>query len=564
MNLLDIRKKIDLIDEQIIRLLSERIKCSEDVAYYKKNHNIAQFQKEREKEMLRARVELGESLSLSSEFIEELWGNILSQSHKVQKPIVSNAELGSAIKKGESENVFLKWNKGKKLKYCCCPMRIKLDIFELFSRIYANFDDFFFLESLGQDKEFSRYSYLGFGSKMQIQARGEKIWIDNKEIECGKNPWDYLCNNFPLALLPESDDFQGGLVGYNSFESFQYREKSISLNTNFDQKNKEGGFFDFEFALYSEGLKYNLSTGLIEYFTLAENNSAQIEEILQSPVELSPLKVEEKGSNMSDEEFENIVNDLKKEIVKGNIFQIVPSRKYFFDIQGSTLEIYKNLREQNPSPHMFFLKFGERELIGSSPELVARVEGQSVESYPIAGTRSRGKTDEEDLQLEKELLSDAKEVAEHMMLVDMARDDLGRVCEYASVKVDKLKVVKKFSHVQHIVSHVSGKLMKDKNAFDAVMASFPMGTVSGAPRIEAYKLIQQKEKAPRGPYSGSVGFFSFSGSAVAALPIRSLFIDNGSAYTQAGAGVVHDSIPEFERKEVEKKMGAIKKALLSF
>ncbi|MBT4937019.1 anthranilate synthase component I family protein [Candidatus Peregrinibacteria bacterium] len=264
---------------------------------------------------------------------------------------------------------------------------------------------------------------------------------------------------------------------------------------------------------------------------------------------------------MSEKEFEAIVNDFKEEIVKGNIFQIVPSRKYYFDIQGSTLEIYKHLREQNPSPHMFFLKFGERELIGSSPELVARIQGQKVESYPIAGTRSRGATDEEDMQLEKELLSDEKEVAEHMMLVDMARDDLGRVCEYASVKVDKMKVVKKFSHVQHLVSHVSGELMKDKNAFDAVMASFPMGTVSGAPRIAAYKLIQEKEKIPRGPYAGSVGFFSFSGSAVAALPIRSIFIDDNSAYTQAGAGVVYDSIPEFERKEVEKKLGAVKRAL---
>jgi len=253
---------------------------------------------------------------------------------------------------------------------------------------------------------------------------------------------------------------------------------------------------------------------------------------------------------------------LKQEIDKGNVFQIVPSRKYFYEVTGSSLEIYQRLREQNPSPHMYFLKFGDRQIIGSSPELVARVENGKVESYPIAGTRSRGATEAEDLALEKELLADEKEIAEHLMLVDMARDDLGRVCEYGSVKVDKLKIVKKFSHVQHIVSHVSGVLAKDKTMFDAVMTSFPMGTVSGAPRIEAVKLLHKHEKMPRGPYAGFVGFFSFSGEAIAALAIRSIFIHGKNAYTQAGAGVVYDSVPEFERKEIDKKSQAMKMALL--
>ena len=545
MNLSDIRKEIDRIDTEILQLFAERMKQAVNVAHYKKTHNLAQFQAEREKQLLEKKREIGKELGLRPDTVEKLFRLFIEESHFVQSPILAITESTQDI------SIF----QLPKLQYQEKILDINLDIFDVFTRIYANFDTFFFLESLGQDKDFSRFSYLGFGPKMLIQARGNILWIDGKEQDCDGNPWEFLKKHFPQNLLEASQEFKGGLVGYSSFEAYRYQEKKI------DAFADNEDFYDFEFGLYLEGLKYNLQTGEISYFTLDKDNSEKIFDVLNEPVNVSPLKVQEKGSNMTDEDYENIVQELRQEIVKGNVFQIVPSRKFFFKIEGATLDIYKHLREKNPSPHMFFLKFDDRQLIGSSPELVARVENGMVESYPIAGTRSRGKTEEEDKQLEEELVNDEKEVAEHMMLVDMARDDLGRVCEYASIQVDKLKVVKKFSHVQHIVSYVSGKLRDDKNMFDAVMTSFPMGTVSGAPRIEAVKLLHEKEKLERGPYSGFAGFFSFSGEAIAALSIRSLFISGKKAYTQAGAGVVYDSIPKYEREEVDKKSMAIKAAL---
>ncbi len=544
MNIANFRRQIDDIDSKIIELIEKRLKVVIEIAEYKKGRNIEAYQPGREKELLKERRKIAKNFSVKESLVEKVFQLILEESRSVQYKVLG-------LKKVVDSNIF----DIKNLKYKIKELDLDLSIFDVFTRVYANFDTFFFLESLGDDKDFSRYSYIGFGPKHIIKARKEKLWIDDKEVDCNKNPWEFLKQNFPSDLLPKGNDFKGGLVGYASYEAYRYKEPNIKAF----HDNKD--FYDFEFGLYLEGIRYNLHTKKIEYFTLLEDHSNKIFEILKSPIDLSKEKIKAKGSNFTDEEFEDIVEKLKEEIVAGNIFQIVPTRKYYYEISGSTLEIYKKLRAQNPSPHMFFLKFGERQLIGSSPELVARVENNRVESYPIAGTRSRGKTPEEDLKLEKELLADEKECAEHMMLVDMARDDLGRVCEYGTVKVDKLKIIKKFSHVQHIVSHISGELAKDKNMFDAVMTSFPMGTVSGAPRIEAVKLIYEKEKIPRGPYSGFAGFFSFSGEAVAALSIRSLFINGKDAYAQAGAGVVFDSVPEFERKEVDKKVDAIKKVL---
>lgn len=544
MNLPSLRQSVDTIDHKILKLLAERNDFARQIAHYKKEHNIAQLQPGREKELLEERKKIAQELGIQESTVEKLFQAILAESHAVQAPILGGKTAHSV------GDIFSLANK----KFTKKELKLSISLFDLFTRIYANFDTFFFLESLGQDKEFSRFSYVGFGPKHKIQARKEQLWIDGKEVDSNGNPWEFIKKHFPMGVVDGNGDFKGGLVGYASFEAYRYKEKRDMFADNED-------FFDFEFGLYLEGIKYDLHTEKMEYFSWESDRSAEVEAILKSPIDLAKCQVKSTGSNFTDEQIETVITDLKQEIENGNVFQIVPSRKYFFEITGSTLEIYKRLREQNPSPHMFFLKFDDRQIIGSSPELVARVEGGKVESYPIAGTRSRGATEAEDLALEKELLNDEKEIAEHLMLVDMARDDLGRVCEYGSVKVDKLKIVKKFSHVQHIVSHVSGTLAKDKTMFDAVMTSFPMGTVSGAPRIEAVKLLHKHEKLARGPYAGFVGFFSFSGEAIAALAIRSLFIHGKNAYTQAGAGVVYDSVPEFERKEIDKKSQAMKKAL---
>ena len=542
MNLPDFRKIIDNIDAEILQLIAKRLKQAVNVAEYKKEHNIARFQKAREEQLFAERKKIAKELGIREETAEKLFQLLLKESHFVQKGILDSTQQKSDIFDISS----LTFHKKK--------LDINISLFDLFTRIYANFENFFFLESLGQDKEFSRNSYIGFGPKHHIQARKEKLFINGQEVACDGNPWDYIKKHFPCGVVEAKGEFAGGLIGYGSYEMYQYKE-------NLDMFAENEDFCDFEFGLYLEGIKYDLHTQETEYFYWDQDRSTEVQSILESPIDLADCSIQEAGSNMTDTEYEDMVSALQAEIENGNIFQIVPTRKFNFNISGSTLDIYKRLRENNPSPHMFFLKFGERQIIGSSPELVARVEDGRVESYPIAGTRSRGETEAEDKALELEMLNDEKEVAEHMMLVDMARDDLGRVCEYGSINVDKLKVVKKFSHVQHIVSHVSGRLAADKTMFDAVMTSFPMGTISGAPRIEAVKLLHKHEKLPRGPYSGFVGFFSFSGEAVAALAIRSLFISGNNAYTQAGAGVVYDSVPEFERKEVEKKSQAIKKAL---
>jgi anthranilate synthase component 1 len=260
---------------------------------------------------------------------------------------------------------------------------------------------------------------------------------------------------------------------------------------------------------------------------------------------------------MSKEQFTRAVDKLKRYIYDGDVYQVVLSRKMKFNIKGNLLPVYRRLREINPSPYMYLLKIDNRCIIGSSPEMLLRVTKDYVESFPIAGTRPIVNDEKMNEKLRTDLLNDEKEIAEHTMLVDLSRNDVGRVCKYGTVRVHDHMTVKRFSHVQHLVSHVTGHLQNDKDSYDAFKAVFPAGTVSGAPKVRAMEIIDEVEPEQRGAYAGAVGYFSFNGSCDFAITIRSLFVNKNKAYLQSGAGIVMDSVPEKEWMETEHKADAI-------
>jgi anthranilate synthase component 1 len=255
------------------------------------------------------------------------------------------------------------------------------------------------------------------------------------------------------------------------------------------------------------------------------------------------------------------VEKAKEYIVSGDIFQVVLSKRYDFHIKGDLMAFYRSLRDINPSPYMYFFKAGKRQIVGSSPEMLARIDNRVVETFPIAGTRPCVENPSENRQLAEELLADPKERAEHVMLVDLARNDVGKVAKFGTVHVPEFMKVHRYSHVQHIVSQVVGDLQDGKECYDALRAVFPAGTVSGAPKVRAMEIIEELEPTRRGPYAGSVGYFSYNGNADFAITIRTLFADGDKAYIQAGAGIVADSVPEREWFETDHKAEALMKAL---
>ncbi|MEK6677903.1 MAG: anthranilate synthase component I family protein, partial [Nitrospirota bacterium] len=267
------------------------------------------------------------------------------------------------------------------------------------------------------------------------------------------------------------------------------------------------------------------------------------------------------SSNYTKKGFEKAVEKSKEYIKAGDIFQVVLSQRFNTGLKSEPFNVYRALRAVNPSPYMFFLRLGDFSMAGSSPEVLVRCEDGEITLRPIAGTRKRGKTAEEDKALEKELLADPKERAEHIMLVDLGRNDVGRVSEMGSVNVDELMVIEKYSHVMHIVSNIKGRLKKGMDAFDVIMACFPAGTVSGAPKIRAMQIIDELEPTMRGPYAGAVGYFSFSNNMDTCINIRSVIMKDKTAYIQAGAGIVADSVPSNEYQETVNKAKAMVRAI---
>jgi anthranilate synthase component 1 len=439
----------------------------------------------------------------------------------------------------------------------------------------------FLLESVEGGEKWGRYSFLGSGSSHLFRSKGEEFEIlkDGEVLRKGKakdplRPLQELMGNYHPVLQDDLTRFSGGAVGYIGYDVVRSLEKIP------EQLQQDIDLYDCSFMITDVLLAFdNLKKKIKVIFNLFLDGRQSLEEAYQeaqdkiqsiiarlqrqnppSPVR-SPFTPSPLHSNFSKEDYMKVVERAKEYIRAGDIIQVVPSQRFSTEVHCESFDIYRALRTINPSPYLFYLKMNGMILMGSSPEVMVRLEDKQIELRPIAGTRRRGKTKEEDVALEKDLLADEKEKAEHIMLVDLGRNDVGRVSEIGSVKVTELMTVERYSHVMHLVSNVQGTLAPGKNAFDVFRATFPAGTVSGAPKIRAMEIIEELEPFRRGFYAGAVGYFSFLGNTDTCITIRSILIKDGRAYVQAGGGVVVDSDPEKEYEETLHKARAIFKSI---
>ncbi|CUS97834.1 anthranilate synthase component I [Candidatus Chrysopegis kryptomonas] len=446
----------------------------------------------------------------------------------------------------------------------------------------------FLFESVEGGEKIARYSFIGFKPFMIFEARGfnfkvkiidENFSFVEDEIKNLTNPIDALnkiISLFKSVHIDELPRFTCGAVGYFGYESISLVEKVPQAKI--DDLNAPDIFLMFfDSLLVFDNLKRKIfiisnvykndrmsESELKNEYYKSLGKIAEVKSFLKRRIssEISRVELDEEFKfNMTKDEFVEKVNRIKEYIINGDIFQAVLSQRFERKIEGDPFDIYRMLRVVNPSPYMYFLSVDDLKIIGSSPELLVRVEDGIVETRPIAGTRRRGKTPEEDKQLEIELLNDEKEKAEHLMLVDLGRNDIGRISYFGTVKVDQFMVIERYSHVMHIVSNVSGKLREDVSPVDALYSCFPAGTVTGAPKIRAMEIIAELEPTKRGIYGGAVGYIDFSGNIDFCIAIRTIVMKGNKAYFQAGAGIVHDSNPEREYQETLDKLEATFKAV---
>lgn len=450
----------------------------------------------------------------------------------------------------------------------------------LFKKV-AQGPESFLLESVEGGERWGRFSFIGHRPRLLVKARGEEIELIRNGKQCGKfkaSPLDYLKNLMhtfravPVEGLPR---FFGGLVGYLSYDIVRFIEDLPTF------KPDDVGMPDVAFMMPEQVMIYDNLTQTIKvvaniyvpeyvnHVVAYDQAVAQIDETLRllgRPVPVSKPKEKSKDkmilrANMERNRFEGMVQRAKQYIQDGEAIQVVVSQRFDTDLVAEPFDIYRALRRVNPSPYMYYLDFDGDVVIGASPEVLVRLENGRVALRPIAGTRPRGKNGEEDRRLEEELRADPKERAEHVMLVDLGRNDVGRVATVGTVEVSDLMVVEYYSHVMHLVSHVEGDLAPGLDMFDVLRASFPAGTVSGAPKVRAMEIIDELEPTRRGPYAGAVGYFSFSGNMDFCITIRTLLVRNGKVYLQVGAGIVADSVPKREYEETVDKGKALVKAL---
>jgi anthranilate synthase component 1 len=349
--------------------------------------------------------------------------------------------------------------------------------------------------------------------------------------------------------------FSGGAAGYFAYDAIRYWEK-LPQETDDDLN-----FPDVQLGFYNDGIVFDHRKRRAFYYYSKDSRLSEIEKLAKQPNSDQALAFSNLKVNIKKEDFEKGVEKAKEYITQGDIFQVVLSKRFQFDIKGDLITFYRSLRKINPSPYMYFLKADGRQIVGSSPEMLVRVDKRVVETFPIAGTRPCSEKPAENERLAKDLLADPKERAEHVMLVDLARNDVGRIAKFGSVHVPEFMKVHRYSHVQHIVSQVTGDLKEGYESYDALRAMFPAGTVSGAPKVRAMEIIEELEPTRRGAYAGALGYFSCNGNADFAITIRTLIADKDKAYIQAGAGIVADSIPEKEWAETDHKAEALMKAL---
>ncbi len=438
------------------------------------------------------------------------------------------------------------------------------------------------LESVEGGEKWGRFSIIGLGRLVTVKSKGDFAEVNHlgriEVLKVEEDPLEILRSVF-RRFRPFKDEnlpkVWGGFFGYLAYDAVKFFEPRVRVNP----EKEDSYLYDMVFSIPEALLVFdnvNHSLTIISYvitdkgeieneFRRVSGKLEKIEELLKKGnVALNVDPVESHSNwrvNFSDEEFMDAVEKAKEYIRAGDIIQVVLSRRFEKLFYGDPLTLYRAIRHINPSPYMYFLDYEDFQVVGASPEVLVRVENGTVETRPIAGTRRRGRTPEEDRELEKELLSDEKERAEHIMLVDLARNDVGRVAEAGSVKVTDLMVIERYSHVMHIVSNVVGKLKKEKDAFDVLKACFPAGTVSGAPKVRAMEIIDEIEPAERGVYAGAVGYFSFDGNMDTAIAIRTAVVRRNKVYVQAGAGIVADSVPHLEAKETLNKARALFKAV---
>jgi anthranilate synthase component I len=442
----------------------------------------------------------------------------------------------------------------------------------------------FLFESAEQKEGSGRFSFLGFYPRLVLESDGRNFSI--REIgevhssPISKDPLVHLeevMRRFTFVPAEELPRFAGGAVGFLGYDVVRSFEPTVPL-----PKHNALGLPEMMFMVMNLLVVFDhrerrmklIANAFLENGEDGERAYAAAKALIESalarlasPCELPyidaqrPSVAADAQSNMSQEHFEAAVETAKQHIVAGDVFQVVLSQRFQTEFSGDPLELYRCLRLINPSPYMFCLRLGNFSLVGSSPELHVRVVDRTVEVRPIAGTRRRGKNAEEDERNSQELLADPKERAEHVMLVDLARNDLGRIAEFGSVRVTEQMIVERYSHVMHIVSHVTARLAAGKTAYDVMRATFPAGTVSGAPKIRAMQIINELEQEQRGCYAGAVGYFGFDGALDCCIALRSVVLKNNRAYVQAGAGIVADSNPCAEYKETVSKAMATMHAI---
>ncbi len=432
---------------------------------------------------------------------------------------------------------------------------------EIFSKFYKHHENAYILESVEGPRKLSQFSFIGFSPSLTIKIKNGEVTTRNERTgeedrERVSDPLGVIEKIVKGRFLPDEElRFVGGAVGYISYDAVRYWERLPETAVD------DLDFPDIEVGVFDDGIIFDHRKRQAFYYYLGENRLAEVDRLMKESSNFEKLSYKQPEVNVTKEYFEKAVENAKEYVASGDIFQVVLSKRYEFHIRGDLIDFYRFLRKINPSPYMYFLKAGDRQIVGSSPEMLVRVENRIVETFPIAGTRPCVEKPSVNRRLAKELLSDPKERAEHVMLVDLARNDVGKVSKFGSVRVPEFMTVHRYSHVQHIVSRVVGNLGDEADCYDALRAVFPAGTVSGAPKVRAMEIIEELEPTRRGPYAGAVGYFSYNGNADFAITIRTLVANKEKAYIQVGAGIVADSVPEREWFETEHKSEALMKAL---
>jgi anthranilate synthase component 1 len=448
-----------------------------------------------------------------------------------------------------------------------------------FLKIAEDADYAFLLESVEGGEHVGRYSFLGKDPFLILRSRDGKTTLERSGTVTGTDrPFietlRALMADFRAPFVPDLPRFTGGAVGYFGYGASTWFEPVLGDLGRGSDGADDAGFMVFDTVLAFDHVQHRILiianariTGNDDLESLYQFACAKIQ-FLERELERNLSATRTNGaqppeltSNYSRDNFEQHVRRAKEYIAAGDIYQVVLSQRFEADVAADPFTVYRALRHVNPSPYMYFIRMGGVSVVGSSPEMLVRVEGSRVETHPIAGTRPRGRNNEEDMRLAEELKRNEKERAEHVMLVDLGRNDVGRVCEYGTVRVPQFMGLERFSHVMHLTSIVEGRLAADRDRLDALVSCFPAGTVSGAPKVRAMQIIHELEPSGRGLYAGAVGYLDFAGNLDFCIAIRTIIMSAGRAYVQAGAGIVMDSNPTAEYEETRDKARALIRAL---